>query len=280
MRKIILFIVYGEKQIYYDGAKFSILTYLNWVSTENSVEIVVLTEKPEEFLNFPISIFKINTKQKKDWSLDGKYHFRIKNRGICHVIDKLSLKDNDKLLFFDADTYFHKSPIALFKLIDSNQALFFINEGLINRKKRFKSILNSLKGKTIKLHDSSYKLKDNSSMWGALMIGIMPCMRDSFELADELMQSFLEIVPSHTIEQFSLSEVLSAKYKLVEGKKYVSLYSTSGKKEYAKKVLREFFNKHSKLNIQEQIKIAQLVNFNRPLSMIIKQHINKLKKNA
>ena len=33
MRKIVLYIVYGDKQEYYDGAKFSILTYKYWTKT-------------------------------------------------------------------------------------------------------------------------------------------------------------------------------------------------------------------------------------------------------
>ena len=50
MRKIILYIVYGADQGYYDGAKFSLLTFKYWSKQEN-IEIVVLTEKPEEIFN-------------------------------------------------------------------------------------------------------------------------------------------------------------------------------------------------------------------------------------
>ena len=50
-------------------------------------------------------------------------------------------------------------------------------------------------------------------MWGSLMVGIMPNMRHSLEWSDLLMQKFFEIVPSHTIEPFSLSETLLRNYK-------------------------------------------------------------------
>ena len=44
MRKIILYIVYGEDQGYYDGAKFSFLTFMNWLENDDPIDIVVLTE--------------------------------------------------------------------------------------------------------------------------------------------------------------------------------------------------------------------------------------------
>ena len=37
MRKVVLYIVYGDEQIYYDGAKFSFLTLKNWISNDSSV---------------------------------------------------------------------------------------------------------------------------------------------------------------------------------------------------------------------------------------------------
>ena len=131
MRKIVAYIVYGENQSYYDGVKYSFLTFMNWVSENDPIEIVVLTQKPEEFFKFPVSVFKLTDDQIDKWSINGAYHFRIKNRGLAYLMDELNLKTEDKILFFDADTYFHKSPLSLFNLINSKQALFYLNEGLI-----------------------------------------------------------------------------------------------------------------------------------------------------
>ena len=64
MRKILLYIVYGDRQVYYDGAKFSFLTFMKWISITNKVEIVILTEKPDEFINYPVTILPINKEQK------------------------------------------------------------------------------------------------------------------------------------------------------------------------------------------------------------------------
>jgi len=276
MRKVILYIVYGDDQSYYDGAKFSFLTFMNWILKEDPIEIVVLTEKPEEFAGFPVSLFSISDKQKNEWSLNGSYHFRIKNRGMAYIMDKLELKDKDKIIFFDTDTYFYKSPLSLFDLITPEQALFYLNEGLIYDRKRFKVYIKHLEGKIIEIDNNSYQLTKKSSMWGSLMVGLMPNMRSSLEWADKLMIKFVDLVPAHTIEPFSLSETLLRKYTIAQGKKYVSLYSTSRKKEYCAKVLSIFFMKYKSFPINEQIQLSQKVQMKRPFFVVLKQRFSRL----
>lgn len=272
-RKVVLYIVYGEDQVFYDGAIFSFLTFRNWISDNNQIEVFVLTEKPEAFASYPIKTLLMSKEQKNEWSINGQYHFRIKNRGLAFVMDHLKLKDSDRILFFDTDTYFHKSPLPLFDLIQSDQALFYLKEGLIYGRKRFFTYVENLEGKKIEIDGELYELSRASAMWGSLMIGIMANMRPSLDWADKLMLKFFEIVPAHTIEPFSLSETLLRKYRIVEGKKYVSLYSTSRKKDYAKNILSNFFNECKMLNIEEQLTMAQKVKIKRPALVVIKQRI-------
>jgi heptosyltransferase III len=277
-RKIILYIVYGDDQIYYDGAIFSFLTFKHWVEDNDPVEVVVLTEKPDKFSEYPITIIKMNNKQKDEWSLNGKYHFRIKNRGMAFVMDHLELKNNDKLLFLDTDTYFHSSPMKLFDIINPKQAVFYLNEGLIYNRKRFSIYIESLEGKQIKIDNETYELSINSEMWGSLMIGVMNNMRPSIDWADKLMVKFFDLVPAHTIEPFALSESLLKKYKIVEGKNFISLYSTSRKKKYARKTLSIFFQKSSLLTFNEKVYLAQKVRIKRPIFIILKQRFASILK--
>ena len=276
MRKIVLYIVYGDKQEYYDGAKFSILTFKYWTLRKDNIEIFVLTEKPEMFESYEIDVLKMSQLQKNEWSLNGQYHFRIKNRGLAYVMDKLKLGVEDKILFFDADTYFHKSPLPLFNLIRQTQAVFYLNEGLIYKRKRFDIYIKHLEGKFIEIEGETYRLSKSSALWGSLMVGIMPNMRPSLEWSDKLMLKFYELVPSHTIESFSLSETLLKKYKLVEGKKFVSLYSTSRKREYAKKILSNFFKENNNLDILEKVELAQNLRIKRPLFIVLKQRFIRI----
>ncbi len=276
MRKVLLYIVYGENQGYYDGAKFSFLTFMNWIDTDSKIEVVILTEKPDEFNHYPVQSILLSKKQKDDWSLNGKYHFRIKNRGLAYIINFLELKAEDKILFLDTDTYFTKSPLPLFDLIQPNQALFYLNEGLIYKRKRFSIYVDSLEGKVIEIENLNYKLSKKSAMWGSLMIGIMPNMYPSLQWSDKLLLKFIDIVPAHTIEPFSLSESLLLKYKIVEGKKLVSLYSTSRKKEYSVKILSQFFLNYSSMTTKQQIILAQKVKLKRSFFTIIKQRFLRL----
>jgi len=275
-RKVLLYIVYGDDQSYYDGAIFSFLTFSKWIKDNSSIEIIILTEKPDVFEQYPVKIFSISDSQKKEWSLNGKYHFRIKNRGMAFIMDQLKLGLHDKILFLDADTYFNKNPLPLFDLIKPNQALFYLNEGLIYNRKRFKIYIDHLEGKTIQIDNDIYKLSKDSAMWGSLMVGIMPNMRSSLDWADRLMQVFIDTVPAHTIEPFSLAESLLKKYKMTEGKKYVSLYSTSRKKQHASVIISEFLNKSKELSFDQQANLAQKVVIKRSLIKVIKQRIMHL----
>jgi heptosyltransferase III len=275
-RKILLYIVYGEDQTYYDGALFSFLTFKHWLSLEDNIEFVVLTEKPEKFIGYPISTLLMTDRQKKEWSINGSYHFRIKNRGLAYVMDELNLIENDKILFLDTDTYFHKSPLKLFDLINFKQAVFYLNEGLIYERKRFYTYIENLEGIKIDINGDTYQLSKNSAMWGSLMVGIMPNMRRSLDLADKLMLKLFELVPAHTIEPFSLSELLLKKYSIVEGKKFVSLYSTSRKKEYASKVLSKFFNHNQSQPFYKQVLLAQKIKIKRPILVVLKQRLQRL----
>ena len=275
-RKILLYIVYGEDQAYYDGAIFSFLTFKSWISDNDKIEIVVLTEKPEKFLGYPIKLYHMSDNNKNEWSLNGAYHFRIKNRGLAYVMDQLKLVESDKILFLDTDTYFHKSPLPLFDLIKSNQALFYLNEGLIYDRRRFSVYVDSLESKKIEVDGEYYQLSKKSALWGSLMIGITSDMRSSLDWADKLMIKLFDIVPAHTIEEFALSESLLRKYKLVEGKKYVSLYSTSRKKEYVSKILSNFFIESKLLDLNDQIYLAQKIKIKRPLFIILKQRFLRL----
>jgi hypothetical protein len=272
-RKILLYITYGEDRGYYDGAIFSYLTFMNWVSENDPIETVMLTQKPEEFKDFPVTIMPINEQQKNDWSLNDKYHFRIKNRGLAFVMDSLNLTDQDKILFFDSDTYFHTNPINLFNLIQPDQALFYLNEGQIYKRKRFYVYIQYLEGKTISIGNENYRLSKESTMWGSLMVGIMPNMRSSLEWSDKLLLKLIDMVPVHTIEPFALAETLLRKYKIIEGKNFVSLYSTSRKKKHAIEVLSVFFDEIKNLTLKDKILLAQKVKIKRSALKVIKQRL-------
>jgi len=275
-RKILLYIIYGDDQVYYDGAKFGILTFKGYMPKNDDTEFVVLTERPEMFEGIPAQIFTMSREQVKEWSLNGSYHFRIKNRGLAYMMDKLSMDDDDKLLFVDADIYFNQNPAGLFDRIRKNQALYYRNEGLIYEKKRFHIYVDSLENKMVKFDGGEYSLSKKSAMWGSAMMGLMPNMRMDLDIADKLMSKLVDIVPAHTVEPFSFSEILLRTYSMVEGKDLVGLYSTSGKKKHAALVLSDFFRYSKGLSVDNKISKAGKVRIKRYPWTIIKQRFIKI----
>ena len=64
-----------------------------------------------------------------------------------------------------------------------------------------------------------------------------------------------------------------SKYKITEGKNFVSLYSTSRKKDHAIPIIKEFLNKYQELTIDKQIMLSQKVGIKRSIFKVIKQRI-------
>ena len=110
-------------------------------------------------------------------------------------------------------------------------------------------------------------------MWGSAIIGIPILARHSIEDADCLILRLVEglcIANAHTIEQFSLAEILRKKFKIIEGKKYISIFSTSGRKIYAESIINNFLQKNKELPIKLLSEKSLTINIERPILRIIK----------
>lgn len=271
MRKLICYIVYGDNDSYYNSAKFSILTLLNY-TRNTDVEIAVLTSNVNQFRHYPVSVYPITKQQEANWSLNHRYNFRIKNLGLQSIIENSKLSANDKILFFDTDIYFKSSPLILFEHISKMQAIMYKNEGMIYQKSRF----NYYQKKLQDLELCNYSLDRYSCMWGSAIIGISASNHTLIQEADHLMTLMLDKIDvnkAHTIEQFSLAEVLRKKLKLIEGKKHVSIFSTSKQKRYALPVIEKFLAENKNLDIKHLSQKSLEINLNRSIFRILKDKI-------
>lgn len=280
-RNYLTFVVYGNNPTYYQGAYFGILSFLaNWVGDESSrPNIVVLTEDSDWFTGLPIQVFTITPEQKNDWSMGGDYHFRIKNRGLRYICDQVSLNTNDKLLFLDADTYFDKPTNVFFDLINSQRSVMYCSEVNINKLPEDNEYA-IIRNKEIILSDNKvYRVNESSVMWASAIIGIMGNHIDSLDFADDLIIALRKIgCNAHTLEQFTLSEALAEVCSIVAGKPWLNHYSTSGRKDWAKQVLSDFFDNYSDCSFEQQINRSRSISFKRPLFEIIRGHIYKKRK--
>ncbi|KOO16062.1 hypothetical protein AKJ18_04620 [Vibrio xuii] len=281
VKKYLAFVIYGNDKTYYQGARFCILSFLaNWQGNESSrPEVVVLAEETEHFSGLPIHLFPINAEQKREWSLNNTYHFRIKNRGLKYIGEQLELEEEDKLLFLDTDTYFEQPTNIYFNSISAEQSLMFFPEVVINSLPETNEYA-VIRNKIFDLEDGlTYSINDKSTMWASAVIGITGAQLKAFDYADQLIKALRNGgCKAHTLEQFALSEALSREVTLVPSKDWLKHYSTSGRKDWGRKVLESFFASHGNKPFEEQIKLARNVSFTRPLSEVIRGHIYKKKK--
>ncbi|MGC9460107.1 hypothetical protein [Vibrio genomosp. F10] len=278
MDKAIVSIVYGDNATYYNGSKFSILSFLSQLPQSHWPKVYILTEQPDRFSGFPFEVMGLTCDQKKEWTCDGRYHFRIKNRGLKFVLENAD-SDIGKFLFFDADTHFKTTSNTLFELVGENEALLFYPETNINDAPS-NSEYGKLKGKKIPTSTGiDYELQTSSTMWNSGVIGVSRSMLPNIEYADDLILGMMDIdCRAHTIEQFALSEALVKDFNLNAAREYVNDYSTSGQKAWARIVLERFFEEHGNKPFEEQVRLAKDVSFKRPLAEVVRGHIYKKKK--
>ncbi|MGC9494315.1 hypothetical protein, partial [Vibrio genomosp. F10] len=242
-------------------------------------EVSVLAEEPEHFVNMPIKVFAISPTQKAEWSLNNAYHFRIKNRGLKYLCERLNIGAEDKLLFLDTDTYFTQATNVYFDSISNENALLFCSEVNINTLPEVNEYA-AIRDRDIKLADGSiYRTDSDSVMWASAVIGMTGARISAFDHADMLIQGLRkEGCLAHTLEQFALSEALSRQVSITPAKEWVNHYSTSGRKDWARIVLERFFEEHGNKPFEEQVRLAKDVSFKRPLAEVIRGHIYKKKK--
>jgi len=270
----IAYIVYGENEDYFLSAKFSILSIL--ANNADELKIVVLTDKENYFQDLPIITLPLSQLEKDSWSLNDRYHFRIKNRGLKKIIDFLSPQPEDKIIAFDTDTYFNAPLTPLFDLILKSRSVMFRNEGEIRKNRRFKIYDDVLRDRNFHTPlGKNYTLSEGAEMWGALLCGIQVNNAFILDEADDIMLLLLDHVASHTIEQFALTEAIKNRHEIYEGKRFVFNYSSSGKKRHALRIIKKFFESNAHLTWTELAKKTKHLNLKRNLFSLLRSRYER-----
>jgi len=224
----------------------------------------------------PVITLPLTQDEKDNWSLNNRYHFRIKNRGLNKIITDLNLSDENKIIAIDTDTYFTQPIAPIFKAIDQENSTMFKNEGKIREKSRFNVYKDALDGKHFTTpNKATYTLSMDAEMWGALLLGFQISNKHLLDKADDLMLCLLGVVDAHTIEQFALSESIKSEHNLVESKAYVLNYSTSGKKRHALRIITKFFENYSQLTWIELAKKTKHLNLKRNLFSLLRSRYER-----
>ena len=114
-RPQLLYLAFGTKT-YQLEAIFSIATAIARAGTapERKFDVQVFTDSPALYAQLPVQLHSINPA----WSGPHNYHFRLKHEAL-----REALGDCEQAILIDTDTFFHASPLALFKRVKQGHLL-------------------------------------------------------------------------------------------------------------------------------------------------------------
>lgn len=208
--KLLMYLLYGDNIAYYHEAKYSILSGLSYLSDKKEdIEIIVVTDQPDYFSNFPVLIETFDSEQYNNWIGEARYNHRAKNRAMAMILEKYQVP----LAFVDTDTFFIDHPIKIFNRISKENTVLFNYEALISN---IPNIHNKLHNTSFKdFYNKTYNFPEDAAMWNSGVIGLLPEHKILLDEALVLLDNFYTLSDGiFIIEQLAISEALRNKTKV------------------------------------------------------------------
>jgi heptosyltransferase-3 len=258
----IIYVSYGTDQLYHSGVLFNWLRLIGLGYVKSVDNIIIYTDQPKFYDGYPVTVRKITPTEIADWTLDGRYHFRIKTKALIEATNLYG----GKLLLIDSDRLINKPLNKIFDTISSNTCLFAANEGALGAD--YEEILNSEKNDFLKHH----KDLTHVNMYCSALIGVSSSMLSAIKLADKLMIQWLPKTNAHTVEQFAISQALLREGNtIVSAAKWLDDFNSKGKKAHAKQRINSFFISTQDLSFDEKAQIAAKWDLRRSFIVWLKQ---------
>lgn len=271
-------IAYGEQRGYHHGAKYQILRcWDRWYSAKRN-SVCIVTDKPQIFEGYPLRVLPLTEQHVREWSLDGLQHFGIKLKAL-----ELAAKTGtaEKYLLLDTDTYWVKDPSELVDKISPNRFVMYCDEGFIknNKNKSISRFVEGLDNQIIKYTDQEYQLENESRMLNSSIVGLHVSDVELLAEAFELFRVLEPLVEAHTVEQFSLAEVLRKNKSHVEfGCSYTRDWSSIGRKNYVTPLLQHFFSQYGEHDFAKHLTVWNQIKVKRPPGTFLLQKYNRILK--
>jgi len=229
MKKRIIFIEYGAQERFLNQIKYSVMTLLAFNKLDRS-EIIIYTEQPEKYEKMPVSTRSI-VKKVFDYSLGGKYHFRIKP---CVLLDALK-EHKCKILFLDTDTFCNGDLNKKISVISQQNVLMNIFESSNPYPEFEMKGIQLPSGKTY-----SYD-PNNTKMFNSGVIGVCPeheqALEDAIFIIDAMQNHGLQ---RHTAEQTAISEAFRIhNIHITEMHKEITHYTRGTGKDYMDDMIKK-----------------------------------------
>jgi len=196
-RPQLVYLAFGAPT-YHQEAQFSIVSALaNLRKTPGeALDIQVYSDNPEPYQNLPVSVHTLDAATREAWNQPYGYHFRSK-----HMVLRQVLADAPVAALIDTDTFFHQSPIELFRRIKPGTLLcnaIGANFGSNPKCRLYQSLAPLLEPRG--LADRQMQTL-NSGVIG-LMQGDAPLLDHSIALMDEY---YPHANGAYTLEEFCLA---------------------------------------------------------------------------
>jgi hypothetical protein len=229
----LLYLIYGNQDVYRREAKFSMLTALSQLKRGESLCIRVMTDRPEDYAGWPVDTIALGEQTMTQWQGENGYHHR---RKACAIAQGLKLAH--KTLFVDTDTLFLESPHRIFERIAPGRYVmdrFEYDWSYVCERPDYVKLGRCLQAHGISANNS-FKLY-NSGLCG-VTDGDTRLLDESIRLIDEWTRDSFDI---HTIEQIALSFAMRNQ-PVQEAKKFV--YHYFAEKRFFHAMQKHFFSRH------------------------------------
>ncbi len=243
----VIYVAWGNDEVYHSGVLFNWLRLTGLGYAKGIDHAVVYTDQPSYYVNYPVTVRALTPSEIQDWTLDGRYFFRIKTKVLAEAISQFG----GKVLHIDSDILIERPLTDLFKLVTPQQSIFASNDGPVCSE--YDAILQAEHDEFLRYYTNIKQV----SMYGSAILGVSQEMTEAVDQADLLMLKWIPQTKAHTIEQFSISEALIRSGVAIKDlPKHYDDFNSKGKKAYAKLRIQEFFNTTRGLSFEEKAKWA------------------------
>lgn len=183
---------------------------------KEKIKIVIYTDNKDFFLSFfgqqPQIIYELlNPEKIKKWRGEIDFVHRVK----IETLRDLRSKNRGNLFYLDGDTYFTKSPVEIFSVIEASETLSIMHEleGQISKDYNLvaKKVRKFLESPEYPEKEIGYRIPSQTQMWNAGVLGIaeknLEWLDEVLNLTDKMHARYQK----HVIEQLAFSYILQTK---------------------------------------------------------------------
>lgn len=196
-RPQLIYLVYGANT-YHQEAVFSIASALAGMreTPDEALDIQVFTDNPAPYRNLPVQIRPLDENTRQAWIAPHGYHFRAK-----HVVMQKVLQESELALLIDTDTFFHCSPLELFRRVQPGTLLcnaFGMCYGANKESGLYRTLAGVLRERQL--------ADDRMPLLNSGVIGLHQSDADVLERSLALMDELYPLAEgAYTLEEFCLS---------------------------------------------------------------------------